>query len=1100
MVFWWVLLPAVKGNNVRTEGLTQVELTPDQDSLLITFQLSWDNSWRDDYNWDAVWLFVKCRKRDLGGMTNDWWHLVLGKQQTGTSNLELHPGNTGDNVVGVFAVPKNKGHFNFAGERITLRAPLNGISVADLLNERYFFTVTGIEMVWIPDASYYLGDNRSFHTFRSLVSTTIKPEDDIIGTNPAFRYSAVPDIYYKDFSPAKAADRQDNPWWLNGKQNMWYCGQTGVLSVAEITSNVQWIVNFGTPKTIRTFGVSFGAEYMRSSSTFYAPTKNWYLEGSLDSLHWVTVSTMTPSMASITEHSYPVRNMIRVEDPGAYPYYRLYFEQVTKGKDACEIANVAMSEEDLFEKYGGPYYVFWEGEQTFGTGLDELYSKDGTESGTLPLEYPKGLNGFYCMKYEVSQEQYVNFLNMLTYKQQKNRIGNNPDVLTKGQYVFGNPHMPDMRNGIIVFDKQPGRPVKFANNLNPALPYFAQDDGQTLPCNYLTPEDMLAYLDWAGLRPLSEMEYEKACRKPELVRAGEYAWNTTGLSRLNGGGEVSGLGTSLEQPVSAARNVNAGNPSFGPIRCGGFAGSATTQEQAGATFYGVMEMSGNLAEMYYSINGGSGFVGLDEDNLAHGDGELNFDGAHTMDDYWPDASAGDVFIARGGSFAGADTLLRISDRSRYIPAGLRDGTVGFRGGRTMKWRILGDDGGALTVEDGKTIACPGEPVTLRGDEVTDPAGLRTVYVWWVNSPDEGWRRIPGENGKDLTYSGFENVAGKSVKYQFQRDAITSEGVIYQSAELTVPNPGIGMNDWEVVLDPCPSASMGVYASQLGGTFTWTYGPSHNPLTLGVTYTSTKTENSSVYTPELSHFPNIPSGGTTIDITCTHTLEGCVVKSVGKVHIPAASDICPAVTPPDANGRVYNAGILLGCRCWMRENINVGTYVEATANASVYATPGIQKLCYGNDVSYCASYGGLYNWNEAVSGGLISDIKYVNGDPGQGIQGICPDGWHIPDAGEWNAMVNECGTNPSQGLKNVDDWWGSSSPGTNSTGMNMPGGGLLNGNTFQDVGKYGMWWTSTAINASSASRRHMTYNNYAVTTTTMAKSYGYSVRCVKNTKQ
>ena len=54
----------------------------------------------------------------------------------------------------------------------------------------------------------------------------------------------------------------------------------------------------------------------------------------------------------------------------------------------------------------------------------------------------------------------------------------------------------------------------FACDLNPDGRVSQEDDGQTVACNYLSVNDMLAYADWAGLRPLSEMEYEKMGRRP----------------------------------------------------------------------------------------------------------------------------------------------------------------------------------------------------------------------------------------------------------------------------------------------------------------------------------------------------------------------------------------------------------------------------------------------------------------------------------------------------------------------------------------------------------------------------------------------------------
>ena len=61
-----------------------------------------------------------------------------------------------------------------------------------------------------------------------------------------------------------------------------------------------------------------------------------------------------------------------------------------------------------------------------------------------------------------------------------------------------------------------------------------------MACNWLSWADVAAYLDWSGLRPMTELEFEKACRGPNAPVAGEYAWGSNaGLvqatSIVNGG-------------------------------------------------------------------------------------------------------------------------------------------------------------------------------------------------------------------------------------------------------------------------------------------------------------------------------------------------------------------------------------------------------------------------------------------------------------------------------------------------------------------------------------------------------------------------------------
>lgn len=322
-----------------------------------------------------------------------------------------------------------------------------------------------------------------------------------------------------------------------------------------------------------------------SGSIWYGnhnPTVEWYLLASNDLSVWDTIWAGNPEHYCTAVTSYPVRHAIRVQKPGAYRYYRTFVPKVYA--TGLLMANIAMSEKDLYPEATDGYLV--ESENiTMGKALNQLYADDGNVwTGVLSVNYPKGYRGFYCMKYELSQEQYVSFLNMLNRNQQTARIGNPLNSLQKGDYVFGNTKRPSARNGICVFSNKSDRPALFANNLNPAEPYFNDDDGQTIACNYLTPEDMMAYSDWAGLRPMSEMEYEKACHNPfpKFPVEGEYAWNNGTLALLAGSGDVSAQQTESEAVINA-KNANAANQ-FGPVRSGSFGVGTANQTKAGAGF------------------------------------------------------------------------------------------------------------------------------------------------------------------------------------------------------------------------------------------------------------------------------------------------------------------------------------------------------------------------------------------------------------------------------------------------------------------------------------------------------------------------------------
>ncbi|MCM1031433.1 MAG: glycine-rich protein, partial [Oscillibacter sp.] len=428
-----------------------------------------------------------------------------------------------------------------------------------------------------------------------------------------------------------------------------------------------------------------------------------------------------------------------------------------------------------------------------------LSAKNGMPNVSLAASYPKGYAGFYVMKYETSQEQYVEFLNSLTLDQQKARVANNNfSTMKRGDYVFGDIAQPSCRNGIVFIEQRKANtPVVFGNNLNPANDLFSTDDGQTLACNYMSIEDMIAYCSWSGLRPMSELEYEKACRRfyPQVPDKGEYAWNTNnGVNRLNGLGDLNYRGDQREQALSYLKNVNSGttNSINGPVRCGLFATSATNQTQAGATYWGVMEMSGNLKELcanvnYSNLNGGSCGAGVYNPTL------------------WNASTS--YYGVRGGGFNSADDLLRTSDRTEamnyFTSITQRDSTVGFRGVYSLSGIKI--DGGEIKMS--QDTACWGETDVLNVVAASCPdfPDVRFQYNWYVKKPGEAkFDIIANAAGESLTYEHFENKTAAPVVYTFKRTGICAMGVA-ESNQVTVkvlPEPFMASS---YTFDPCPVA-------------------------------------------------------------------------------------------------------------------------------------------------------------------------------------------------------------------------------------------------------------------------------------------------------
>jgi len=257
-------------------------------------------------------------------------------------------------------------------------------------------------------------------------------------------------------------------------------------------------------------------------------------------------------------------------------------------------------------------------------------------NGSIPSSFPNGYAAFYCMKYSITQGQYKDFLNTLTSDQAATRNLENFNV---GRMRITGTH-----------------------------PNFTTD-APDRACNHLSSAHSAAFADWAGLRPMTELEYEKACRGPLEPVANEYAFGKSSSSRifgLHGGDDGSGT------EAYAAGNLHVsgnGGPS-GPVRVGIFATASSTRASAGASYWGIMELSGNLWERVISANTGLSFTGL------HGNGVLAANGNATVSG-WPSG------VLRGGGWQDGGGLARVSDRSLVNSSGW-GGDGLWRGSRAVR--------------------------------------------------------------------------------------------------------------------------------------------------------------------------------------------------------------------------------------------------------------------------------------------------------------------------------------------------------------------------------------------------------------------------------
>ncbi|MBI4946209.1 MAG: SUMF1/EgtB/PvdO family nonheme iron enzyme [Bacteroidetes bacterium] len=289
----------------------------------------------------------------------------------------------------------------------------------------------------------------------------------------------------------------------------------------------------------------------------------------------------------------------------------------------------------------------------------------------IALAYPLGYDAFYSMKYEISQEQYAKFLSTLTYAQQTARM-DIPPTSAPGTYALGT---GVNRNGICI--KTSGVfntvPAIMGNDLTPGT-IDNTNDGQNIACNWLSWEDLLAYLDWSALRPMTEFEFEKICRGPNTAVANEYPWATTTItqapsSALTNPQLSTEVSTATGDGLTNYGNGTAGNYGPGPNRVGQAARAATTQQGAGAAWYGALDMAGNVWEHCILVNATI--------TNAAGDGAISAAGAQNQG--WPTYTSA---TRRGSAYSQSFTYCKTSDRTFYnTPTNTRNSDGGGRGVR-----------------------------------------------------------------------------------------------------------------------------------------------------------------------------------------------------------------------------------------------------------------------------------------------------------------------------------------------------------------------------------------------------------------------------------
>ncbi len=198
--------------------------------------------------------------------------------------------------------------------------------------------------------------------------------------------------------------------------------------------------------------------------------------------------------------------------------------------------------------------------------------------------------------------------------------------------------------------------------------------------------------------------------------------------------------------------------------------------------------------------------------------------------------------------------------------------------------------------------------------------------------------------------------------------------------------------------------------------------------------------------------------------------------------------CGDTLVDERDGRTYQT-VVIEDRCWMAENINIGNIANEENDMSNDGV--IQKYCYNNSPLTCNTYGGLYQWEEAMAYSIT-----------EGAQGICMEGWHIPTNDEYSAFVEFLGGSNVAGGKmkeaGEEYWYSPNTGATNSSGFTGLPASFRALQGYVEIRGYGAnFWSSSQEELMMPWNRSLYYNSAAVTSSSVSASYGFSVRCIHN---
>lgn len=188
-----------------------------------------------------------------------------------------------------------------------------------------------------------------------------------------------------------------------------------------------------------------------------------------------------------------------------------------------------------------------------------------------------------------------------------------------------------------------------------------------------------------------------------------------------------------------------------------------------------------------------------------------------------------------------------------------------------------------------------------------------------------------------------------------------------------------------------------------------------------------------------------------------------------------------------DGKVYRT-VTIGSQTWMAENLN--HEID-------------DSYCYDDDPANCEKFGRLYTWAAAMD----SACNWSENGKGCGkgalclprfpVRGVCPEGWHLPSSGEWSTLLRAVSNN-YQSIQSDTGWYEERKTDVDYGFAILAGGGKTIGGKYYYEGTAANFWVVAERSADeTVGFSFRGRDNFDFMMSYIDKSYGYSVRCLKD---